>query len=104
MACMARRPEMRRRLQALVVACLAVVARNGTAQTPGTVAYDIHITEDRGGFTGVLDPDDLFGTSTASLGDLDGNGVGDIVVGAYGDDDGGSSKGALWVLFLDTDF
>ena len=81
-----------------------MAASDVAAQAPGTVAYDIQITEDRGGFSGVLDPDDFFGSAAASIGDLDGNGVSDIVVGAVGDDDGGSSTGALWVLFLDTDF
>ena len=37
----------------------------------------------------------------AALGDLDGDGVGDLAVGALGDDDGGSARGAVWVLFLD---
>jgi len=38
-----------------------------------------------------------------SLGDLDGDGVGDLAVGALGDDDGGSERGAVWILFLDGD-
>ncbi len=36
-----------------------------------------------------------------SLGDLDGDGVGDLAVGAIANDDGGSNRGAVWVLFLD---
>ncbi|HZM00696.1 MAG TPA: integrin alpha, partial [Planctomycetota bacterium] len=67
------------------------------------MAYDIKITEDRGGFSGVLDTDDAFGSAATAIGDLDGNGVTDLVVGAVGDDDGSADKGALWVLFLDTD-
>jgi len=39
----------------------------------------------------------------AALGDVDGNGVGDLAVGAPSDDDGGTSKGAVWILFLDAD-
>jgi hypothetical protein len=39
--------------------------------------------------------------SAASLGDLDGDGVGDLAVGAPGDDDGGDWHGAVWALFLD---
>lgn len=37
----------------------------------------------------------------ASLRDLDGDGIGDLAMGAFGDDDGGSNRGAAWVLFLD---
>ena len=43
---------------------------------------------------------DCFGSSVASLGDLDGDGVTDLAVGAYGDDTGGSYRGAVHVLFL----
>ena len=68
---------------------------------PSPTLQKISATE--GGFTGVLDDFDQFGSSVASLGDLDGDGVGDLAVGAFGDDDGGSARGALWVLFLDPD-
>ena len=49
---------------------------------------------------GTLGYDDHFGSSVTPLGDLDGDGVIDIAVGADGDDDGGSGRGAVWVLFL----
>jgi len=76
---------------------------SASAQSPGTVAYDIQITSGRGGFTGALDAGESFGSAVTAIGDFDGNGVTDIVVGAQYDDDGGSLKGALWVLFLDID-
>ena len=41
---------------------------------------------------------DYFGSSVASLGDLDGDGVTDLAVGAFGDDTGGSDRGAVHVL------
>jgi hypothetical protein len=47
-----------------------------------------------------LDPFDSFGFSAVALGDLDGDGIGDLAVGAWGDDDGGDSQGAVWILFL----
>ena len=36
-----------------------------------------------------------------SLGDLDGDGVSDLAVGAWFDDDGGTDRGAVYILFLD---
>ncbi|MCH8880138.1 MAG: FG-GAP repeat protein, partial [Planctomycetes bacterium] len=69
----------------------------------GTVKSHQKISDTQGGFTGILDDGDLFGTSVASLGDLDGDGVGDLAVGATGDDDGDTSYGAVWVLFLNSD-
>ena len=69
--------------------------------TDGTVKSHQKISDTQGGFTGMLDDSDYFGRSIVSLGDLNGDGVGDLAAGAWGDDDGGSGRGAVWVLFLD---
>lgn len=70
----------------------------------GTVKDHQKISETAGGFTGVLDPDDRFGSALASPGDLDGDGLPDLAVGASLDDDGPSGgSGAVWILFLDVD-
>ncbi len=75
----------------------------------GSVKSSHEINELVGGFTAVLDDVDQFGTSVTSLGDLDGDGVTDILVGAVKDDDGGlpgnqdADVGAVYVLFLNTD-
>jgi len=50
-----------------------------------------------------LTADDRFGYSVAGLGDLDSDGVGDLATGAFLDDDGGASNGAVYVVFLATD-
>ena len=50
-----------------------------------------------------LEAGDAFGVSVAAIGDLDGDGVGDLVVGANEDDDGGSNTGSVYVFFLGTD-
>ncbi|QDV14718.1 FG-GAP repeat protein [Rosistilla oblonga] len=44
---------------------------------------------------------DLFGASVSATGDLDGNGVTDLLVGAPGDDTAGADSGAAYLLFLD---
>ena len=46
--------------------------------------------------------DDFFGTSVTSIGDLDGDGVDDIIVGADGDDAGGTDRGAIHIMFMNT--
>ena len=61
------------------------------------------INEVSGSFNGVLNTEDFFGISIDEIGDLDGNGVNDLAVGTNGDDDGGANRGAVWILFLDTD-
>ena len=66
----------------------------------GTVRAERRIAPGVGGFTGVLNPGDFFGESVEVLGDLDGNGVVDLAVGAPGDDSGGLDRGAVWILFL----
>ena len=57
----------------------------------------------QGGFGGFLEDNDNFGVSVAELGDLDGDGIGDVAVGAALDDDGGPGRGAVWIVFLNTD-
>jgi hypothetical protein len=68
----------------------------------GAVLSSQKISSLAGGFAGPLDNNDEFGTSVTSLGDLDGPGpsVGAIAVGAPGDDDGGTDRGAVYILFL----
>ncbi len=71
--------------------------------TDGTVRSEQKISETAGGFGGLLDPGDRFGISACSMGDLDGDGIGDLAVGAPFDDDGDTDQGAVWILFLGTD-
>lgn len=66
----------------------------------GTVKAEQKITGGTGGMTGVLDASDAFGSAVAAPGDLDADGVPDIVVGSPADEDGGSARGAVYVLFL----
>jgi hypothetical protein len=78
-----------------------MVADNANAAF-GEVKSHQKISDTEGGFSGILDNYDGFGRSVASLGDLDGDGVADLVVGADGDGDGGAGRGAVWVLFLNS--
>jgi hypothetical protein len=68
----------------------------------GSVKNERRIGSGDGGFEGNLRDEDYFGSAIASIGDLDGNGVNDLAVGADGDDDSGTDRGAVWVLFMKT--
>jgi len=65
------------------------------------VKYTDKISSTAGGFVGPLDDMDLFGSGVAGLGDHDGDGLIDLMVGARRDDDGGVDRGAVYTLFTD---
>ena len=44
-----------------------------------------------------------FGSSIAWIGDVNGDGVEDLAIGASGDDCGGVDNGAVWILFLNSE-
>ena len=71
-------------------------------RTDGQVRAFQQISELQGGLGNVLDTLDMFGDGLAALGDLNGDGVEDLVVGAPGDDDGASDAGSIWILLLNT--
>ena len=49
------------------------------------------------------DGGDYSGWSVASAGDVNGDGRDDFLIGAYGDDDGGSSAGQTYLILGDPD-
>lgn len=61
------------------------------------------VSASEGNFTGPLLPGDRFASAIAVIGDLESDGVVDLVVGAPGDDEGGIDRGAVWILFMDND-
>lgn len=82
-----------------VPVALSPTAMQGASRVQGQQK----ISDLEGGFDGVLDNGDDFGLSVAPLGDLDWDGVEDMAVGAANDDDGGNSRGATWILFMNAD-
>lgn len=89
-----------------LLACIilqSIVSVGASAQGPGTVIGHQQINDTEGNFGGGLSNFDKFGSAVTLVGDLDGSGTADIAVGAPQDDDGGSDRGAVWVLFLASD-
>eukprot|EP01129_Flabellula_baltica_P004553 TRINITY_DN1591_c0_g3_i1.p1 TRINITY_DN1591_c0_g3~~TRINITY_DN1591_c0_g3_i1.p1 ORF type:complete len:646 (-),score=157.72 TRINITY_DN1591_c0_g3_i1:308-2245(-) len=66
----------------------------------GTVRESQKISNTTGGFKGSILNGDLFGTSVAGIGDINGDGIPDIAVGAQGDRTGGTNSGSVWILYL----
>jgi hypothetical protein len=50
----------------------------------------------------VLANSDYYGSSIANMGDLDGDGIVDIAVGAYADDAGGGNRGTVHISYLNS--
>ncbi len=68
----------------------------------GSVKSERPIADGRNGGPD-LPESNYFGNAVASIGDLDGNGVGEIVVGDSLDLSGNANRGAVYVLFMNAD-
>lgn len=69
----------------------------------GSIKTAAKISATEGGFDGELDAGDDLGHAVGAIGDLDGDGVTEIAIGAIRDDDGAPSAGAVWIVFLNAD-
>src|SRR6185503_6328185 len=90
------------RLGILFALLFALGAAGPSALQLGHIVKSQKISATSGGFDAVLEEMDQFGRSIVNLGDLDGDGVTDLLVGAHTDDDGGLDKGSVYILFLNT--
>lgn len=63
----------------------------------------VKIENGSGGLIASLESGDRFGRDHDKIGDVNGDGVIDIVVGARSDDDGGVDAGAVYILFMNSD-
>lgn len=68
----------------------------------GTVKQSVRIANNYNGGP-ALNSDDMFGASVAALGDIDGDGITDVAVGAPGDRTGGTERGAVYIIRLKAD-
>jgi hypothetical protein len=60
----------------------------------------VTINSGSGGFDGVLNGGDRFGRDHAMIGDINGDGVDDLALGARSDDDGEIDAGAVYILMM----
>ena len=77
------------RLLCLLACLLLAVFTSAAMAANGEVLSHQKISDTEGGFTGMLDDNDRYGVSVASLSDLDGDGVVDVadlfaLLGAWG--------------------
>ena len=93
-------PLYQSKLLVTALSCLILIS-GCTEVFTTSVDSEQEINQIQGNFNGLLDDNDLFGSSIANLGDLDGDGITDLVVGSSLDDDGGTDQGAVWILFMD---
>jgi len=63
----------------------------------------VKIEEGSGGFSASLDAGDRFSRDHDKIGDVNGDGIIDLVVGARSDDDGAQDAGAVYILFMNQD-
>lgn len=85
-------------------AFLALLTTSLHAQShPGTVVSEAAISDSAGGLTISPMDNDSFGNAVAAVGDIDGDGVTDVMVGAPDDDTIGLNTGAVHLLRLNAD-
>lgn len=68
----------------------------------GTVKRSVRIASNHNGGP-QLNPDDIFGASITSLGDIDGDGIIDVAIGAPGDSTSEAERGAVYIVRLRSD-
>ncbi|MDO6438868.1 FG-GAP-like repeat-containing protein [Cyclobacterium sp. 1_MG-2023] len=91
------------------LAALLSSCNNTTDTDPPVANYpyqaegNVTINEGSGGFFAGLEGGDRFGRDHDKIGDVNGDGVIDYVVGARSDDDGAVDAGAVYILFMNKD-
>lgn len=86
----------------LLMASMLLTATLSNAQQTTQWGPDgfVKIENGSGGFNALLDPGDRFSRDHDQAGDINGDGIIDLVVGARSDDDGATDAGAVYILFM----
>lgn len=96
-------PAPRVSVRALSACAAALLLASGAAAQFGTIQGEQKLSSLVGGFSGPIANDYRFGVSVAELGDFDGDGIRDLVVGSHRADIGGVERGAIWLLLMKAD-
>ncbi len=94
---------MKNLLRPLALLILSIGTLCGQTATQWGPDGFVKIEEGSGGFYADLDPGDRFSRDHDVIGDVNGDGVLDLVVGARSDDDGATDAGAVYILFMNPD-
>ncbi|MBI1268789.1 MAG: T9SS type A sorting domain-containing protein [Cryomorphaceae bacterium] len=81
---------------------VSIATQGQTTQFYGPDGY-VTIENGANGFIAEIDPGDRFSRDHDVAGDINGDGVLDLVVGARSDDDGATDAGAVYILFMNND-
>ena len=76
---------------------------NGQISTQWGPDGFVKIENGSGGMVADLEPGDRFSRDHDQAGDINGDGVIDLVIGARSDDDGATDAGAVYIVFLNSD-
>jgi PKD repeat protein len=90
------------RRAALGALAILSLAGLGLAQY-ATIQRDQKISALEGGFSAPIQNDYRLGVSVCDLGDFDGDGIHDLVVGGHRANIGGPERGAVWLCFMNAD-
>lgn len=86
---------------------IAPVLSTAAEEEEETSVYEaegyVKIENGSGGLVADLDAGDRFARDHDAIGDVNGDGVIDLVIGARSDDDGGVDAGAVYILFMNRD-
>ncbi len=93
---------MKTKLTALL-SCMVMSAGLTFAQDTITASSHHEFSDTQGNFLETLNDNDYMGRGACGVGDLNGDGVIDLALGAYRDDDGGTDRGAVYILFMGSD-
>lgn len=91
------------RLTTIITLLLTATFTNAQLTTQWGPDGFVKIEEGSGGFFATLDAGDRFSRDHDQAGDINGDGIIDLVVGARSDDDGATDAGAVYILFMNND-